>query len=123
MKFLLDQNLSPALIDMLATLGHETRHVLRIGMHKSPDFDILIEADTNNEIVLTHDLDFGDLLAMSGKSTPSVIIFRISPVNTAIFFEILRNNLPNLENALDQGTLVIISSKNIRLRKLPIKPL
>jgi predicted nuclease of predicted toxin-antitoxin system len=122
MKFLLDQNLSPALIEMLATLGHETRHVLRIGMHKSPDFDILLEADTNNEIVLTHDLDFGDLLAMSGKSTPSVIIFRISPIDTQIFFDILRRNLPNLETALEQGTLVIISSKNIRLRKLPIKP-
>jgi predicted nuclease of predicted toxin-antitoxin system len=122
MKFLLDQNLSPALVEMLATLGHDTRHVLRIGMHKSPDFDILIEADANNEIILTHDLDFGDLLAMSGKSTPSVIIFRISPINTNIFFELLRNNLPTLKEALEQGTLVIISSKNIRLRKLPIKP-
>jgi predicted nuclease of predicted toxin-antitoxin system len=106
---------------MLATLGHETRHILRIGMHKSPDFDILLEADANNEIVLTHDLDFGDLLAMSGKSTPSVIIFRISPINTQIFFDILRHNLPNLKAVLEQGTLVIISSKNIRLRKLPIK--
>jgi predicted nuclease of predicted toxin-antitoxin system len=122
MKFLLDQNLSPALIEMLATLGHETRHVLRIGMHKSPDFDILLEADANDEVILTHDLDFGDLLAMSGKNAPSVIIFRISPINTQIFFELLRSNLPNLQDALEEGTLVIISSKNIRLRRLPIKP-
>ena len=122
MKFLLDQNLSPALIGLLATLGHPTRHVLRIGMHKAPDFDILLEADANNEIILTHDLDFGDLLAMSGKNTPSVIIFRISPIDTMIFFELLKSNLPNLQNALEEGALVIISSKNIRIRRLPIKP-
>lgn len=121
MKFLLDQNLSPALVEMLATLGHQARHVLRIGMHKAPDFDILLEADANDEIILTHDLDFGDILAMSGKNTPSVIIFRISPIDTLRFFGLLRSNLPNLENALEEGSLVIISSKNIRIRRLPIK--
>jgi len=44
---------------------------------KLPDAEILQKARSENRIVLTFDLDFGDLLAASGENLPSVIIFRL----------------------------------------------
>lgn len=37
----------------------------------------MAEAGRNSETILTHDLDYGHLLAFSGETAPSVIIFRL----------------------------------------------
>lgn len=41
------------------------------------DGEILAKARAEGRILLTHDLDFGELLATSGGSLPSAIIFRL----------------------------------------------
>ncbi|NUO09804.1 MAG: DUF5615 family PIN-like protein [Candidatus Brocadia sp.] len=53
-------------------------------MNRSLDAEILSKAKDEGRIVLTCDLDFGDLLSASGECSPSVIIFRLeneTPLN------------------------------------------
>jgi len=40
------------------------------------DVEIMAEVGRNHETILTHDLDYGHLLAFSGETAPFVIIFR-----------------------------------------------
>src|SRR4051794_37065464 len=47
------------------------------GLHRLPDNEILGLALREQRIVLTFDLDFGDLLELGSLSLPSVIIFRL----------------------------------------------
>src|SRR5271163_3018707 len=83
-KFLLNMNLPPAFGSMLASEGHEWRHVANLGMSRASDAAILAEAKSHGECVITHDLDYGQLLAFSGDSTPSVVIFRLRRAETAL---------------------------------------
>lgn len=63
-------NLPRAVGKRLAAYGHECRHVGEIGMAKSNDIAIMAEAKASNEVILTHDLDYGNLLAFSGDAAP-----------------------------------------------------
>jgi predicted nuclease of predicted toxin-antitoxin system len=86
-KFLLNMNLPPAFDSMLASEGHEWRHVANLGMSRASDAAILAEAKSHGECVITHDLDYGQLLAFSGDSTPSVVIFRLRRAETALLYD------------------------------------
>lgn len=76
MKFLLNMNLPRVLGRRLVAAGHPCRHAGDIGLGGARDVEIMAEAGRNHEIILTHDLDYGHLLAFSGETAPSVIIFR-----------------------------------------------
>ena len=77
MRFLADAGLSPLTVDFLIQLGHEATHVRTLGMQRAPDAEIILRAHADSSIVLTFDLDFGDVLALGVLDKPSVIIFRL----------------------------------------------
>lgn len=120
MKFLLDENIPPSLVLLLKKEGHEARHVVEIGYNNTPDFKISSFAAGTNEVILTHDTDFGTILALSGDNRPSVILFRLQVARTADFMNILNKYLPQIESALETGALVIIDDNKIRIRSLPL---
>jgi len=70
MKFLLDVNMPPQLATSLEQLGHKARHASLEGFPKASDFELLEIAKLENEVILTHDLDFGQLLAFTGCQFP-----------------------------------------------------
>ena len=77
MRFLLNMNLPRALSILLAAHGHICRHAGDIGPARASDVAILDAAKRNQEAIVTHDLDYGHLLAFSGESSPSVVILRV----------------------------------------------
>ena len=119
MKFLLDVHLGTSLASLLETQGHSCRLVADVADPRSKDEDILELAFKNQEVVLTHDLDFGKLLAFSKQERPSVIIFRIEKISSVVFYQLLMNNWDELNGPLNEGALVIIEPHSIRIRKLP----
>ena len=76
MKFLLDQNLSPRLAELLTTADHSAQHVRDIGLSTSSDQDILAAAEQAGAVLHSADTDFGELLAHSNANGPSVILLR-----------------------------------------------
>ena len=121
MKFLLDVNIPPKLGKLLQKLGHQYRSLIEIKKITLSDIEIVEMAKRNEEIILTHDLDFGQILTFSGEPSPSVIIFRISKVNAEVFFGLLEDNLEKIEGDLLSGAIVIFKSNSIRIRRLPVK--
>jgi len=83
MKFLADMGISPRVITALRERGHEAIHLQEQGLGKMSDGDILAKARVEGRVLLTHDLDFGELLAASGGVLPSVIIFRLNDMRAA----------------------------------------
>jgi predicted nuclease of predicted toxin-antitoxin system len=53
--------------------GADAVHLRELGLQTLPDGQILAKAAEEDRVVLTFDLDFGDLLAASGARTPSII--------------------------------------------------
>jgi predicted nuclease of predicted toxin-antitoxin system len=85
-----------------------------------PDPDILRKAVNKNRVLLTHDLDFSDLLAVSGAHLPSVIIFRLRNMRPERVNHFLRAVLDTRSDALNEGAVVSITEGQARVRSLPL---
>ena len=77
MKFLADMGISLKTVAFLHALGHDAVHLADQGLERLPDRDIVAKARQEGRILLVHDLGFGELVAASGATLPSVITFRL----------------------------------------------
>lgn len=76
MRFLVDENLSRRLPELLAAYGHDAVHVADAGLRSASDDEVLQAARRNDRILISADTDFGTLLAMERAEGPSVILIR-----------------------------------------------
>lgn len=120
MKFLADMGVSPRIVAELRENGYDAIHLQEQGLFRLSDNDILEKARRENRILLTHDLDFGELLAASGGSLPSVIIFRLSDMRSANVSRHLFAILRQQSETLRAGAIISVTEKKIRVRALPI---
>jgi len=122
-KFLLDQNQSPLLADLLTAVGHDAIHTRDIGLSRAPDVDMLTRAKLDGRVLITADTDFGELLARSGDDAPSVLLLRRHDRRRAeAVAELILANLDAIESDLTSRALVVFDGARIRIRALPISP-
>ncbi len=120
MKIIVDMNLSPLWVPLLTTGGYDAQHWSQVGAANAPDAIILAWAVTNNAIVLTHDLDFGTLLAHTHAARPSVIQVRTQDVLPQTLGSLVLDALAAYEPLLITGALIIIDAQKVRARILPL---
>ena len=120
MKFLADMGISPRSAAFLRSLGHDTVHLHDACLDRLSDASILIKALDEGRIVLTHDLDFGDLMAASEARLPSVIIFRLRNMSADHLNRYLEIILANYQDRLVAGVVMSVTEREIRTRSLPI---
>jgi len=113
--------ISPKTIEFLRQQGHDAVHLHQEGLDTLPDPEILRKAWQEGRILLTHDLDFGELLAASGARLPSVIIFRLKNMRPEQVNRALSVILADYAEALHAGYISSITEKQIRVRLLPVK--
>lgn len=121
MKFLADMGISMSTVLALRDAGHDAMHLEDEGLHRLPDPDILIKARQKTRVVLTFDLDFGELLAAGLQDSPSVVIFRLRDATPASVQPNLMEVIEKESQRLEQGVIVIVEDTRYRLRRLPIK--
>ena len=123
MKFLVDNALSPVLAALLQQAGHDAIHVRSIGLQHADDEVIFERAATEHRIVVSADADFGTLLALRASRQPSVIQFRgEGSRKPEALARTLLANLPQLVDALENGSIVTFEPVRVRVRLLPIAP-
>ena len=123
MKFLIDNALSPALAALLQQAGHDAIHVRSIGLQHADDDVIFDRAAVEGRILVSADADFGTLLAVRSSRQPSVIQFRgEGSRQPEALARTLRANLPQIVDALENGSIVTFEPARVRVRLLPIGP-
>ncbi len=121
MKFLVDNPVSPLVVEALRRSGHDAVHVLDYGLQAASDAIIFERASQEDRIIVTSDTDFGLLAARTGIRKPSIILFHHSfPHRPSEQARILLKNLARLATAMEQGSLIVLESRRIRIRSLPI---
>ncbi len=120
MKFLADMGISPRTVNWLRAMGYDAVHLVDEGLERLPDDEILVKACAEERILLTVDLDFGYLLAVSKATLPSVILFRLGNESYQIINERLVEVLARFESDLATGAIISVSDRDFRVRQLPI---
>ncbi len=92
-----------------------------VAMARATDAEIVAEAKRTGEIILTHDLDYGHLLAFSGEEGSSVVILRLRDLRTEEVVSRLDAVWMEIESSLLEGAIVSLSDKSLRIRNLPIE--
>jgi predicted nuclease of predicted toxin-antitoxin system len=120
MKLLVDMNLSPRWIKMLANAGIEAVHWSSIGAANAPDPEIMAYARANDYVVLTHDLDFSAILATTHGEKPSVVQIRADDVSVEAIGKQVVAAVQQMTSELEEGALLTIDPNRTRLRVLPL---
>lgn len=114
-------NLSPTWENYLVREGLECVHWSKIGKGNEPDSILFEYAKKNDYLILTHDLDFGAILAHSGEDGPSVVQIRANNIIPELYGKKIVSSIKQAETYLKEGALVVIDETRSRIRVLPLK--
>ena len=114
-------NLSAEWCATLQANGWEADHWSNVGDPCAQDSEIMAFAAQNDQIVVTHDLDFGMLLATTKAHAPSVVLIRIQDVLLESLAPFLLGCLSQFRTQLLQGALIVIDEDRARVRILPFR--
>ena len=120
MKFLLDMPVSPLLLHVLQAYGHEGVHVYQIGKDRASDSELLEIARRESRIVITADLDFPRLLALSLAEGPGLVLFRGGNYSDSEMCDLLERLLKTVRPEVMERSVCVVDKSRIRITQLPI---
>ena len=120
MKLLADVNIAPRTVAFLRTIGHDVVRVPEVLDAASPDERIVEFAHADGRTILTQDLDFSAIVALSGRSAPSVITLRLPSARIEAVNDALAVVLPQLTEDVDRGVVASFDGNRLRRRLLPL---
>ncbi|MBI1870212.1 MAG: DUF5615 family PIN-like protein [Chlamydiae bacterium] len=120
MKFLADMGVSWRVIDWLRSQGHDAKHLHEEGLQKLSDKDIFSKGASEGRIILTFDLDFGEIAAFSTAANVCTIVFRLHNTITPHVIDRLASVLSDCSQELQTGSIIIVEELRHRIRHLPI---
>jgi predicted nuclease of predicted toxin-antitoxin system len=120
MKILVDMNLSPGWAGFLTENGIEAVHWSSISSPDTSDSEIMAYAKEHDFAVLTNDLDFGYILAITRNKKPSVIQMRTGALRHERIGAVVLSAINLLAADIDKGALVTIDPRKTRVTLLPL---
>lgn len=123
MKFVVDQPVSPILASWLqAQAGHDAFHVRERGLSTADDDEIFGLAVQESRIIITSDLDFSRIVALSGRDAPGVILFRSGNVTDAEMLAMLQRVLRDFDADTIGHSIIVVEPTSTRAARLPVRP-
>jgi predicted nuclease of predicted toxin-antitoxin system len=120
MRFLADMGVSRRVVDWLRQQGHDAIHLRDQGLQRLPNGEIFSKAITEERIVLTFDLDFGEIVALCQGRPASVVLFRLNNTKSDFTIRRLEMVLQDAAESLEAGAVVVVEDWRHRTRHLPL---
>jgi len=108
------------IVKWLLQNGHDATHLRDQGLQKMPNGEIFEKAIREDRIVITFDLDFGEIAALTASRPTSVILFRLKNTRTLHVIERLSSVIERFEDALKRGSIIAVEETRCRVRHYPM---
>lgn len=105
MKFIVDQQLPPALAHWLIARGHQASHVFDIGHGEAEDREIWNLAEREGLVIVTKDTDFSDRRVRESAG-PTILWLRMGNTTTPDLFAIMERSWASIEADLPTAAVV-----------------
>ena len=122
-RFLVDMCADVRMAQWLRNEGHDVKHLRDEQLQRLPNGEIFTKAGLEHRIVLTFDLDFGEIISLSRRRNVSAIVMRLRNTRTQHVIDRLALLLPSILGFLESGAIVIVEEFRFRVRHVPfLKP-
>lgn len=120
MRFLVDMPLSPRIALWLRQRRHDAIHRREERLERLADIDVFRKAIRESRIFVTRDLDFSEIVALSGHANASVVILRLfNPTHDRVVVGLARV-IDECAASLAEGAVITIEESRYRVRRLPL---
>ena len=120
MRLLADVHISPGTVQFLNAIGHDVITVQSVLPSDALDRDIVETAPQLGRAVVTQDLGFSAILALTGASRPSIVSLRLSDPRVDSVNLRLQQVLPDLQDDVATGIIATVEDDRVRSRRLPL---
>lgn len=104
MKFIVDQQLPPALAEWLIEKGHEAQHVYPLGLGDAEDSVIWDAALRDDAVIVTKDVDYAERRRRTHG--PTIVWLRVGNSTTRHLLEFMEMRWPLIESGLRQDAVI-----------------
>ena len=120
MRFLVDACVDVRVGEWLRGQGHDAVHLSEQGLQRLADGEIFRKAVAEDRCVLTFDLDFSEIAALTGGTKGSVILVRLGDPSFRHVVDRLSVVLAESAGAIERGAVISVEETRHRVRYLPI---
>ena len=106
-------------VSWLNSHGHEATHLRDEGLQRLPNGGVFEKAIAESRVVVTFDLDFGEIVALCRGRKVGVILFRLRNTRTPFVIQRLSGVISECADALARGAIVIVEESRYRVREFP----
>jgi len=121
LSFLADENISPESAAYLETLGYPCHSLCREGPRRLSDREIIALAKHEGHVILTHDLDFGQIYYFAEEGQVGILVLRLRHQTVEVVNDVLQRFLRSeaLTERQLRKSLIILSETTYRVYQGP----
>ena len=116
MRFKIDENLHEDVAEALRTHGHDAQTVFDQGLRGHADPEIADVARREGRVVVTLDLDFGNIREYPPEEYRGLIVLRVADQSRRRVLHVMEHVIAVLDCAPLEGHLWVVSEGGIRIR-------
>ena len=116
MRFKIDENLHADVAETFRARGHDAETVFDEGLRGRIDAEVADVARRENRVIVTLDLDFGNIREYPPEQYRGLIVLRVADQSRRHVLQVMDRVLAVLDSAPLDGHLWVVSESGIRVR-------
>ena len=121
-RFLVDEDMPRSLAPALRSAAEQAVDVRDFGLRGQPDGEVIAYARAHDQVLVTADLGFSNLLRFPPGSHPGIDVARLpNEMPTDDLVRIITSALSALASEDLEGNLVVVEEHRVRLRRKPAR--
>jgi predicted nuclease of predicted toxin-antitoxin system len=114
-KFLLDENIPYALIDLLKKRGFDVQHLKKMGKEGIKNGEVYEIAENEKSWIITRDADFQNLKKFRSYNVAGIILFKLTRSKTEHLLNGIMRLLDKQEDKLAGKSLIIVEDYEVKI--------